>query len=388
MAVPKRGGTSRRSVALGPAERANTLGLTAASLDSLLDLMEGSVTPAKGGAVQREFVRWPFRQPSVQLQLIHPGGSAVTMRVACRNVSCGGAGLLHAAFVHPGSRCTLHLPRRSGEVVELHGRVVRCKHVVRMIHELGVKFDAPIDVRQFMPAEAMAEAFSRERVRAEDLKGAVLLVDDAPLQQKLLGHLLRETQLRLRIARTVAEGLEAARGPCDVIIADYHLPDATGADLIHRLRDSGSTTPVIICTCDDTPATREKAMRARPDGFLLKPVPEARLLQALAEFLGAAKPGSAPAAGSALRESLAGELKAYGQRLREAVAGGDAMGAFVVCKQVRAEAPMVGMESLGERAGRVADALSATMKVSDCREELEEVARLCEGPARPARPAA
>lgn len=379
MAAWNKPGPGRRTVAPSPAERTNTLGLTASSLDSLLDLLEAS-NPTKGSSHKREFVRWPFRQPSVALKLFHPGGSAVTMRVACRNVSCGGAGLLHAAFVHPGSKCTLQLPRRSGEMVEVAGRVVRCKHVVRMIHELGVKFDAPLDVRQFMPAEATAEAFSRELVRPDDLRGCVLLIDDAKLQHKFIGHQLRETQLRLRTASTMEEGIVLAKEGCDVVLTDYHLPDGTGVDLIQRLRDAGVTTPVIIHTCDDTPATREKAMRARPDGFLIKPVPQAKLLQAVAEFLGhSAEATPRPGArGGALKE-MAGEMKAYGPKIRDAIAADDAMGCFVLCKQVRSEAPTVGLESLGERAGKVADALSCTMRVSDCREDLEEISRLCEG---------
>lgn len=389
MSVRKQPGTGRRTVSPSPAERSNSLGLTASSLDSLLDLLETS-SQGKGAAHKREFVRWPLRQASVVLEVIHPGGTAVTMRVACRNVSCGGAGLLHASFVHPGSKCTLHLPRRSGEALEVPGRIVRCKHVVRMIHELGVKFDVPLDVRQFMPAEATAEAFSREMVRPDDLRGCVLLIDDSVLQHKYIGHQLRETQLRLKTAASMSEGLVMARDGCDVILTDYHLPDGTGGELIQRLRDVGVTTPVIIHTCDDTPATREQAMLARPDGFLIKPVPQAKLLQAVAEFLGAARkaPARAPGPGGALREQMAVELRAYGPRLREAVAGEDAMGAFVLCKQIRSGAPTVGMDSLGERAGKVADALSCTMRVADCREDLEEIARLCEGTTKEPRAAA
>ncbi|MCC6676748.1 MAG: response regulator [Phycisphaerales bacterium] len=389
MTASHRPGSGRRLVTPGPAERSNTLGLTANSLDSLLDLLEAT-GHGKAGAHKREFVRWPFRQPSVVLQVIHPGGTAVTMRVACRNVSCGGAGLLHGAFVHPGSRCTLHLPRRSGEVVEVEGRIARCKHVARMIHELGVKFDAPIDVRQFMPEEATAEAFSRELVRPEELHGCVLLIDDATLQHQYIGHQLRDTRLRLRTARSVAEGIALAREGCEVIMTDYHLPDGTGTELIKGLREAGVTTPVIIHTCDDSPTTRAKAMRARPDGFLIKPVPQPRLLQAIAEFLGKASGGQprSAAPGGALKEQMATELKAYGPKLREAAAAGDAMGCFVLCKQVRSEAPTVGMKALGERAGKVADSLSCTMRVADCREELDEIARLCEGAPKEPRAAA
>jgi len=364
----------------GPAERTNTLGLTGASLETLFDLLE-SGSAASGGAHRRQFVRWPFRQHSVLMELVHPGGSAATMPVACRNISCGGAGLLHSAFVHPGSRCTLHLPRRSGEMVVVAGRIARCKHVVRMIHELGVRFDNNIDVRPFMPAAATAELFSRERVQAEDLHGCVLLVDDAPLQYKLVGHLLRDTQLRLRSARSVASGIEMAREGCDVILSDYHLPDGTGTELIRKLRDGGISTPVIIHTCDDTPATREKVMVVRPEGFLIKPVAQPRLLQAIAEFVdGAALRAQPDSAAVLLQVQLAGELRPYAARLRGLIAAGDAMGCFVLCKQIRAEAPMVGLVGLGEWAGKVADALTCTMNVADCLEELTQVARMCEGP--------
>src|SRR3989337_1747869 len=69
------------------------------------------------GAVKREFVRWPFRLTTARLRVVNPGApTEQAFKVACRNISCSGISLLHSAYVHVGSPCTIELehPRRGG----------------------------------------------------------------------------------------------------------------------------------------------------------------------------------------------------------------------------------------------------------------------------------
>ena len=45
----------------------------------------------------------------------------------------------HGQFVHAQTDCTIHLKTLDGKLVGARGRVVRCRHVVGRVHEIGVR---------------------------------------------------------------------------------------------------------------------------------------------------------------------------------------------------------------------------------------------------------
>src|SRR5262245_25079873 len=107
-------------------ERPNTLGLQPRSLDALLDHLDDPEDPK--AVARREFVRWPFRRTTIHISIFHPGGSMVSLKLACRNLSRGGLALLHNAYVHPGSPCRVELPTLSGVFDRVEGVIQRCAH--------------------------------------------------------------------------------------------------------------------------------------------------------------------------------------------------------------------------------------------------------------------
>ncbi len=137
------------------------MGLDDRALERMLAALDVSDRPAKPG---RTFLRWPFRRATVPVLVTHPSGQQVRLELACRNLSRGGMSLLHASFLHTGTRCTVTLRDALGQLRELESAVVRCRHCSGMIHEIGVRFDEPVDVRDFVPAEPLAERFALEAV--------------------------------------------------------------------------------------------------------------------------------------------------------------------------------------------------------------------------------
>ena len=47
-------------------------------------------------------------------------------------------GFLHSSFLHTGTRVAATLVSRTGDAVRFPGKVVRCAHVTRHIHDVGV----------------------------------------------------------------------------------------------------------------------------------------------------------------------------------------------------------------------------------------------------------
>ena len=178
-----------------PAGRPNTLGLRGRDLANLLD--EFDIADPIGNS-QRDFVRWPFRYASLTVKLIHPGGNATSIRVACRNLSRGGMSLLHSAYLHPGTRCTVFLPHPALGEVPIDGWVVRCTHRSGMVHELGIAFSKHLDVRIFVPT-LRNDMFTLERVDPALLAGTLLYVDDCENSLKIFEHHLRDSALNISV---------------------------------------------------------------------------------------------------------------------------------------------------------------------------------------------
>lgn len=66
--------------------------------------------------------------------------------VKCFDVSSTGIGFLHGAYVHPDTAVVLTMLSHQDAGFRMRGRIVRCRHLTRHVHEVGVKFDAPIDI--------------------------------------------------------------------------------------------------------------------------------------------------------------------------------------------------------------------------------------------------
>lgn len=69
------------------------------------------------------------------------------------------------------------------------------------------------------------------------------------------------------------------------LISDVRLPGISGLDLLQRLKESGSTMPVIITTSYTDPNIRSRAMQCGAHAYLTKPFADEVLLQHLKSAL-------------------------------------------------------------------------------------------------------
>jgi signal transduction histidine kinase len=114
------------------------------------------------------------------------------------------------------------------------------------------------------------------------LTGAVLLVDDEPLNLRVLRDLL-EDRWRVHEAASGEQALEvAAREPLDVVVADQRMPGMSGVDLLAELRQRRPDLAGIVLTgYADMQALESAINRANAFRFLRKPWEPADVLQAL-----------------------------------------------------------------------------------------------------------
>ena len=75
---------------------------------------------------------------------------------------------------------------------------------------------------------------------------------------------------------------------CDVLVLDINLPDATGWDVLRRLRAAGCDVPVVVLSA--VPPNPTRVREFQPLGVLYKPLPIDALLRLIRVACGASAP--------------------------------------------------------------------------------------------------
>jgi DNA-binding response OmpR family regulator len=100
----------------------------------------------------------------------------------------------------------------------------------------------------------------------------LLLVEDYPPLQKSVVKGLREAGFAVDVTGDGQEALWYAQGnEYDVIVLDLMLPGLDGLSVLHRLRDEGRQSHVLIITAKDAVADRVAGLNAGADDYLVKP---------------------------------------------------------------------------------------------------------------------
>lgn len=262
--------------------------VTLAQLHHILDLASSRPVFPGEEVPSRRYRRWVYREPAIRARIEHLGGTVVECDVAPRDLSCAGIGLLHNGFLHAGTVVTLTLTSFDGEQVLAKGKVRWCRHTVRQVHESGVEFDTHIDARHFIALDNTAESLIFESVAPEQLSGSLLHVEPNPAEQRLLAHMLRQTDLKVESAADVAQASQKlGSGPFDIIITEANLGDRGVVDLVRVLQARMVETPVIVLTSLSLPAIKNILVDegVSPALLLAKPFDETLLTCAAAQCL-------------------------------------------------------------------------------------------------------
>lgn len=364
--------------------RLNTLGLGPKELLQLHESMDAGGDSAEARR-KRGFVRWPFRAPSLPMKLMQPGSCVASeLRVAARNLSAGGMSVLHNSYLHTGSKVVVTLEHATDGPVELEGAVSRCRHVRGVVHEIGIRFKKSIQVREFVRLDPFSDCFSLENVKAEDLHGVLVHLDDSAMDLKLVQHFLRETKVRLRSTSDAAEALQFAREGCDLILTDYFLSGKEEGKFVAELRAEGIGIPVILAASDAGTVARSRLSELGVNAFLTKPISQAILMRAIAEFMVEGAASGAPKSSLpanhpnyALVAGFVEELRTYAKQLAETEAKNDAAQCRTLCLQIKGSAISLGFESIATLADEVVKAVSASMSVTESSARLRGLISAC-----------
>jgi FixJ family two-component response regulator len=118
----------------------------------------------------------------------------------------------------------------------------------------------------------------------------VTVVDDDGSVRKAIGRLLTASGLCVEAFASGQEFLESlpANHP-DCLVLDLHMPGLTGLDVLRELALAGLRLPVVVITAFDEPESRSQCISAGAAGYLLKPLDDRILLNAIATAVGSSE---------------------------------------------------------------------------------------------------
>lgn len=128
-----------------------------------------------------------------------------------------------------------------------------------------------------------------------DLRGKkILVVDDNATSRKILQEILHSFSFEVSLAASGEEGLAELESapkdrPYDLVIMDWKMPGMDGLEASRRIKNHtelGRIPPIILVTAYGREEIMQQAEQLRLEGFLLKPVSQSALFDAIIQAMG------------------------------------------------------------------------------------------------------
>jgi len=120
----------------------------------------------------------------------------------------------------------------------------------------------------------------------------ILLVDDEPSITQLIQLMLERLGYTVTTRVSSIEALEVFKkntGKFDIIISDMSMPNMTGDQLAHEIRQIRPEIPIIICTGFSERINKENAEALGANGLLMKPIVKSEMAKMIRKMLDEAK---------------------------------------------------------------------------------------------------
>ena len=149
-----------------------------------------------------------------------------------------------------------------------------------------------------------------------NLLGNILVIEDNPVNQEVIGQMLRNFGLGVHVAANALHGLRAlCEAHFDLVLMDIQMPGMDGIEALNWLRRgpgkrfgfvNPSATRVIAVTANALGGDEGRFLELGFDGYLSKPIRQSQLLAMLNKHLG---PSAAAAAGHDAHSTSAGAVR-------------------------------------------------------------------------------
>jgi CheY-like chemotaxis protein len=128
--------------------------------------------------------------------------------------------------------------------------------------------------------------------KVQQYSAHVLIAEDNPTTQQLLGILLQSAGLQVSFVRTGREAIDfLERVSVDLVFMDCQMPEMDGLDATRMLRSQGTVTPIVALTAYARQEDEGRCFDAGMNDFLSKPFRQKDLWDVLGKWLGPSDEG-------------------------------------------------------------------------------------------------
>ena len=116
----------------------------------------------------------------------------------------------------------------------------------------------------------------------------IMLVDDHPIVRRGVSEILAHAfpQASIDQVGSGGEAMALARTqPCDIVILDLTLPDASGLDVLKAIREAQPRVPVLILSMHTPDQFARRVVAAGASGYLTKDTADEELVAAVTRLL-------------------------------------------------------------------------------------------------------
>ncbi|MFG0305629.1 MAG: hypothetical protein ACF8Q5_05390 [Phycisphaerales bacterium JB040] len=219
---------------------------TRSLLRRLLDEMDHAQGEYEGPERRRE-TRLAYRRITPPTRMAQVTGDVLNVATITRNLSPLGVGLLHRPYVYSGSSLVLTLQKVTGEPVHLVGEVLNCHYAGESYHESSVRFEARIELKDFLTEAQRGRAAKHlDQVRRRLDGVRMLLIDPTGAVMKRMGHSFRALGANVVSVEFLGRALDHVRtNPVDLLFCGPAHDGADAAQIVKLSRAAGYVRPII-----------------------------------------------------------------------------------------------------------------------------------------------
>jgi signal transduction histidine kinase/CheY-like chemotaxis protein len=183
----------------------------------------------------------------------------------------------------------VHVLTETMRMDPLHRLLLRLFDVEKRLY--GRQAPRPTEIYDDLNLDAVPRVTQADTAdEGPDDDARVLLVEDNPVNQAVVGKALEKLGVRHTVAENGEQAVERWRGgDFDLIFMDCQMPILDGYEATRRIRElekaTGRSTPIVAMTANAMEGDRERCLLSGMDDYLPKPVSITQLKGCLAKWL-------------------------------------------------------------------------------------------------------
>lgn len=121
----------------------------------------------------------------------------------------------------------------------------------------------------------------------EKMKTTILAIDDSETMRDMVQQTLEMGEYEVILANDGQEGLEKFKQNSEIglIITDINMPVMDGITLIKEIRNLSKEIPILTLTTESEDNMKNEGARAGANGWIVKPMRPAQLLDIIEQIL-------------------------------------------------------------------------------------------------------